>query len=97
MDKVLSLVFTFRFKTYYALIRCKTNDGAKQYHITVMNGVLERLLYGYHIIVEKEDGLLQPFAEAPGAEVESLQHCILHELSKKLRSEKYFEQGLYAL
>ena len=51
MIKLLSLEFEYQTAFYYALIRVK--EGAhREYHITVMNGELERLLYGNHIILE---------------------------------------------
>jgi len=54
MDKIISLEFKYRSKKYYALIRTKEDNEMRLHNITIMNGDLERLLYGNHIIVEKE-------------------------------------------
>jgi hypothetical protein len=49
--KLLSIEFEYRDSFYYALIRVKDNEF-REYHITVMDGTLEQLLYGNHIILE---------------------------------------------
>jgi len=49
----LSLNFEFEGNDYFCLIRKKKKgNDIVEYHITVMNGKLERLLYGNHIITE---------------------------------------------
>jgi|GEM_PF-1362524 len=49
----LSLNFEFEGNDYFCLIRKKKKGaGIVEYLITVMNGKLERLLYGNHIITE---------------------------------------------
>ena len=50
MGTIISLGFQFKGKEYYSLIRVKERNQRTEYHITVMNGELERLLYGNHII-----------------------------------------------
>jgi len=52
MGTILSLGFEFKGKEYYSMIRVKERNHKTEYHITVMNGDLERLLYGNHIISE---------------------------------------------
>ena len=52
MPKILSLGFEFRDSHYSFLARVKEKDNKTEYHITVMNGELEKLLYGNHIILE---------------------------------------------
>lgn len=97
---MLSLEFMFRSKTYYALVRTKLNDNEKYHYVTVMNGDLERLLYGYHIIIEKEDGEFCPASEVPGVEIADLQACVLHALKQKMQQEypeKNYEHSLYAV
>ena len=54
----LSVSFEFEGGNYYSLIRKKRKGNVIQYCITIMNGELERLLYGNHIITEI-DGMLQ--------------------------------------
>ena len=50
MATIMSLGFEYKGKEYYSLIRVKERNEKTEYHITVMNGELERLLYGNHII-----------------------------------------------
>ena len=83
--EIMSLEFSYRSKTYYALIRTKIVQQEKQYHITVMNGELERLLYGHHIISPKGTHFLHVAnEEMAGAEVIELKQCIIDALWKYL-------------
>jgi hypothetical protein len=50
--ELLSLGFSFESDNYNALIRVKKKLGRTEYHITIMNGPLEQLLYGDHVIYE---------------------------------------------
>jgi hypothetical protein len=52
MGTIMSLGFEFKGREYYSLIRVKERNEKTEYHVTVMNGELERLLYGNHIINE---------------------------------------------
>lgn len=53
---MFSIRFNYRKSAYEALIRVvKEKDNKKEYRITVMNGELEMLLYGHHMLKE-EDG-----------------------------------------
>ena len=58
MIKFLIVGFEFCENVYYSLIWCKKKKDCNEYKITVMNGDLEKLLYGNHIIKE-ENGCLQ--------------------------------------
>lgn len=89
MDTILSLEFFYRSKTYYGLVRIKINEGVKCHHVTVMNGDLERLLYGYHIITEDEEGFLRPAVEAPDEEIQKLQDCIIQSLQRSVFGKQY--------
>lgn len=50
--KLLTIGFEYDGNFHYALIRQKENNGSHHYQVTVMNGRLEQLLYGNHIINE---------------------------------------------
>jgi len=50
MATIMSLGFEYKGKEYYSLIRVKERNDTVEYHVTVMNGDLERLLYGNHVI-----------------------------------------------
>jgi len=52
MPKILSLGFEFGETHYSFLAHVKEKDNSTEYHITVMNGELEKLLYGNHVILE---------------------------------------------
>jgi hypothetical protein len=58
MSRFLILGFEYNNATDYCLVRYKANGDCNEYVITVMNGELEKLLFGNHIIREKE-GCLQ--------------------------------------
>ena len=55
--EIISIEFEYRQKTYYALVRIKNNHPT-EYHVTIMNGSLEQRLYGNHIFIEQDDGIL---------------------------------------
>jgi lipopolysaccharide export LptBFGC system permease protein LptF len=56
MTPIISIEFEYRQKTYFALVRIKEQkNNTTEYHITIMNGMLEQRLYGHHIFIE-EDG-----------------------------------------
>jgi hypothetical protein len=56
--KKIYLDFTFNGIRHHAIARVHNIQGAKEYHVTVLNWQLERLLYGNHIISEVNDTLL---------------------------------------
>jgi hypothetical protein len=58
MEKILTIEFEFLGQFYFSLVRLKQKNGLNEYQVTVMNGELEKLLYGNHII-RVEDGHLQ--------------------------------------
>jgi hypothetical protein len=84
MDKMLSLEFMYKSKTYYALVRTKLIGQEKQYYITVMNGELEMLLYGNHVILEDGDGL-RSATDIQQPEVLQLKNCITDALCKYMQ------------
>jgi hypothetical protein len=54
---IISIEFEYRRKTYYALVRIKEKQP-KEYHVTIMNGSLEQQLYGNHIYMQEEEGIV---------------------------------------
>ena len=58
MNRFLILGFEYNETIDYCLVRYKAKPEGNEYAITVMNGELEKLLFGSHIIPEKE-GCLQ--------------------------------------
>lgn len=82
MINLLTVGFEFRDTFYYSLIRVKENNLGTDYQITVMNGNLEKLLYGNHVIKERK-GFLQMDANET-TEQEMLKVSIAEALSKFL-------------
>jgi hypothetical protein len=87
MLPIISIEFVYKTTTYYALIREKLNVPEKQYHITVMNGDLEKLLYGHHIILDK-DGSLTSSTIITDPAVAELKECIINALSHYFMENK---------
>jgi len=54
IDKIMSIEFSYRKMTHYALVREKILDQRHAYCVTIMNGELERLWYGHHIFFVEE-------------------------------------------
>lgn len=71
--KMIALPFEFKDKEYCSLIRIKKAPEGYEFHVTIMNGDLERALYGYHIFV-LENGVLQARSIAEDRDL-----CLLQE------------------
>jgi hypothetical protein len=56
--KKIEIEFAFKGRHYDAVIRIRQRPGGRDFHITILDWELERLLYGNHIIKE-EEGCLQ--------------------------------------
>lgn len=52
MAKLLNIGFEYKGCIHYSLIRVKEKENCTEYQVTVMDGNLEKLLYGNHIIKE---------------------------------------------
>lgn len=51
---MFSITFKYKKSQYQALIRViKEREQEKEYRVTIMNGELEMLLYGNHVLIEK--------------------------------------------
>ena len=85
MGTIMSLGFEFKGKEYYSLIRVKEKNNKTEYHITVMNGDLERLLYGNHVVKEL-NGELEIENAAENNEQAILKKQIVEALSKHLQT-----------
>ena len=70
---------------YYALIRTKEDGDIRLHSITIMNGDLERLLYGNHIIVEKE-GCFQSALPVMNKQIGDLKQSIINALCRYFRA-----------
>ena len=84
--RLLSIEFKYKDSCYYALIRVKEKTY-REYHITVMNGALEQLLYGSHIIIEV-NGRLQVDLPAENNEQGKLKLAIANALREYLKNNE---------
>jgi hypothetical protein len=83
--KTISLSFDFQGAPYEALARVKETTATTEYHITVMNGELEKRLFGNHIIIEEEKGNLR-IGPVSDDSIASLKCCIGEALKKELQA-----------
>jgi len=60
LSDILVVEFAYRLKTYFAMIRTKTIECEKRHYVTILNGELEQLYCGHHIIIDKEAILNSP-------------------------------------
>ena len=80
---LLPIKFKYHETDYDALLRVKVKEAKTEYYITVMNGELEKKLYGYHVITE-ENGELQ-LGNPPDKETGYLKSKIAESI-RKLRN-----------
>lgn len=76
--KIATLTFEYNGTNYAALVNEKPLESGKEYRVTVMNGELEKLLYGDHVITEK-NGTLKCVDDCPQEKKQ-----LLHEIRKVL-------------
>ncbi len=86
-DRMISVGFTYPTKQHYALIRIQSVGNKKQYRITIMNGDLEKLLYGHHMIKEENGVLQEDDNEITDPEIAALKRSIRISLSAYLQTD----------
>jgi hypothetical protein len=87
MIGLLSVGFEFRNSPYSFLARVKEKENFTEYHITVMNGELEKLLYGNHILISI-NGEMQIDSSFKDDEQSKLKLQIARALGRYLDSRK---------
>jgi len=90
MDKIISLEFKYRSRTYCALVRAKIDGDVTLHSVTIMNGDLERLLYGNHIIMEK-DGCFQSVLPIMNEQIGELEQSIINALCSYARATRFHQ------
>lgn len=85
MANILSIGFEYKGIFYKALARLKELGAKKEYHITVMNGELEKLLYGDHVLIESNGQLLLAHSISPGKDIADLIKAIATALEAYLK------------
>lgn len=86
LSNILLVDFTFRSKTYFALIRTKTNKHGKRHYVTIMNGELEQLFYGHHIIIDN-GGVLNSPEEILNADLLEIGQSVAEALDQLLQKD----------
>lgn len=92
----LSLEFEFEGANYPALIRKKNKQFGVEYYITIMNGELEKLLFGNHIILETH-GILEVDNKIHDLRQATLKLAIMRSLHQYLQSKKNSENGAISM
>ncbi len=80
-----SIPFTFHDKLYYALVRFNNKKESIELRVTIMNGDLEKILYGHNIFEYRNGYLVVDCPEQPPLLAE-LKLSVLHGL------DEYFQQ-----
>lgn len=78
MEELLNMIavpFKYQSKDYCSLVRVKDKHKATEFHVTIMNGDLERQFYGNHIYTY-ENGVLQAHSHFEDQELSKLQEQI---------------------
>ena len=84
MIKIISIPLEFRGKEYYTLIRVSRKPQCTQLKVTIMNGDLERALYGNNVF-EYRNGYLIADISAKDDETVMLQSAVLTALDAYLQ------------
>ena len=84
--------FNYRSRKYYALIRTKEDGEMRLHNVTIMNGDLERLLYGNHVITEKE-GRFQSALPVLNKQIGELKQSIISALCRYIEAKSYHLPG----
>ena len=85
MSAILPLEFTYRTKTYYALVRKRFREKERQFHVTILNSGLERLLYGHDVFVIDGNGKLHAVSFAKDTLVKELVQSLLEAFQHKVQ------------
>lgn len=54
MNNIITISFDYNRRVYAALVSIKKRPERTEYRITIMNGELEKLFFGHHILVEND-------------------------------------------
>lgn len=73
--KMIAVPFQYRNQEFCSLVRLKSSGGCTEFHVTIMNGELERALYGNHIFTY-QDGVLQATSQSDDRDLAELQEKI---------------------
>ena len=94
MGRLISIRFIYNNVEHYCLVRIKNIHGLKEYHITIMNGELEELLHGNHVILEVQ-GKLMIQVESQKTDQGKLKLAVANALSNYLAEHKVAESDMF--
>lgn len=85
---MLTISFLYKGNRFMAVVREKYYINGKEYRVTVMNGELERMLFGDHIIKEVDGEI----AANPllGGDKKELQESIVKALKERFSESRIF-------
>ncbi|RYY58647.1 MAG: hypothetical protein EOO05_15730 [Chitinophagaceae bacterium] len=81
MTEIISIPFEYNDGSHTALVRCTVVNFTPQIRVTIMNGELEAMLSGNHILL-LEGGKLRPAFECPTSAIQLLQQNIIRAIEK---------------
>lgn len=86
MDKLFTLKFFFRGKAENGFVKVKLHEDCREFIVTVLNGDLERLLFGHNSFTER-DGNVQIDLPSQNSDLARLKCAIGYALGTHLREE----------
>ena len=86
MEKFFTIKFYYRGKLEHCTVKMRQQEDISEYCITVLNGDLERLLFGNHIIKEQY-GKLQIDLPSQNSNLARLKCAVAYALSEHLKEK----------
>lgn|SRR5690606_18304316 len=83
----LSVEFEFEGAKYYSLVRKKKLNSNIEYHVTIMDGKLEKMLYGNHIF-RQVNNMLVSDKVSTDKKVGELKSTVIKALQRHLEREQ---------
>jgi hypothetical protein len=83
----LSVEFEFEGTHYNSLVRKKKLNNSFEYHVTIMDGELEKMLYGNHII-RQVNGTLLDECDSADKKVVDLKRTVTKALQKHIAAQE---------
>lgn len=93
-EEMKSIEFTYKAKTYYALVRTTLFETYCHHYITIMNGKLEALFFGHHLYIE-QNGEINSVTVTTDSEINEIKNAILGSLYKeRMNEEMHFHKNV---
>lgn len=85
MRLIFAIEFEWESQQYSGIVRAHAKDDIEEYHVRIMNGRLDRLLYGHHVFRVQDGAVLQQ-EHSPGAHVQALHRVVRQALLAWLKN-----------